>query len=265
MPNPPHIITSTLAHPRKRVLTALAAALLAAGGLWAYSAQHAPPAHAASQVTALLDVSVNPGSVTVGLATVTATVTYTCTVSTPDGQAQLRVDFDQSGNDTSGETGVPCGAGDISKTQTITAVQVGMNDTQDVSAAANLDDGATAVYTITDDLAGVQSLHIDPTATFPGNGTVTLTGSYNCHDISDMALVFNVSQNNGHGVVPVGIATIGPACDGTNHGFSITVSSANQFTFGDTGHALSVMADSEGAVGRILGGTPTLDLTLVSF
>src|SRR5581483_11507433 len=94
------------------------------------------PARAASQVTALLDVSVNPGSVTAGLATVTATVTYTCTVTTPNGQAQLRVDFDQAGNDTSGETGVACGPGDVNHTQTVTAVQVGMNDSQDISAVA---------------------------------------------------------------------------------------------------------------------------------
>ncbi|HZR53731.1 MAG TPA: hypothetical protein VFB06_30015 [Streptosporangiaceae bacterium] len=161
------MITTALAHPRKRALGALAAALALAGGLWTYSVQHAPPARAASQVTALLDVSVNPGSVTAGLATVTATVTYTCTVTTPNGQAQLRVDFDQAGNDTSGETGVACGPGDVNHTQTVTAVQVGMNDSQDISAVATLDDGGTAVTASTDNLVSTITMHIDPTATFP--------------------------------------------------------------------------------------------------
>src|SRR5581483_6542990 len=106
------------------------------------------PARAASQVTALLDVSVNPGSVTAGLATVTATVTYTCTVTT-------------------GETGVACGPGDVNHTQTVTAVQVGMNDSQDISAVATLDDGGTAVTASTDNLVSTITMHIDPTATFP--------------------------------------------------------------------------------------------------
>ncbi len=44
MPDPAQMITTALAHPRKRALGALAAALALAGGLWTYSAQHAPPA-----------------------------------------------------------------------------------------------------------------------------------------------------------------------------------------------------------------------------
>jgi len=54
MPNSVHIVTGVLARPGKRALGAVAAALLLAGGMWGYSAQHATPAHAASQVTAEL-------------------------------------------------------------------------------------------------------------------------------------------------------------------------------------------------------------------
>lgn len=44
--------------------------MLLAGGFYAYSSRNAPAAPAASQVTALLDASVNPSHVTVGLTTV---------------------------------------------------------------------------------------------------------------------------------------------------------------------------------------------------
>jgi hypothetical protein len=90
----PRLLTvmSAVAGSKKRITVTLAAVVLLAAGIWAYAVHTAPPAYAATVVTGGLDISVNPGSVTVGIGTVSATVTYTCT-------------------DTSGEVGVTCGIG----------------------------------------------------------------------------------------------------------------------------------------------------------
>lgn len=62
MPDPAHLMTGAFTRPGKRALTVLAAALLLAGGLFAYFALGAPPAHASTVVNGGLDVNLNPGS-----------------------------------------------------------------------------------------------------------------------------------------------------------------------------------------------------------
>lgn len=215
-------------------------------------------------MTAELDVSVNPGSVTAGLASVAATITYTCTVSTPDGQAQLRVDFDQAGNDTSGEAGVPCGPGDVDRTQTITAVQVGMNDTQDISAVANLDDGGSDVIASTDSIRGVRSLHIDPTATFPGGGTITVTGSYTCTEPGTFFII-KAHQNNGPTDIAAGVKSVGATCDGANHGYSATVTSSTGNPFRDSGYRVYVDVSGEAPIPISVFFPGTSSTTLADF
>jgi len=169
MPNPPHFLPGALARPGKRAIGALAAALLLAAGLSAYLAANAPRAHAATEVTGGLLVSINPGSTTVGIGTVSATVTYTCTdTSAPGGHAQLRADFDQAGNDTSGEVSVACGSSDVSKTQAVTAVQLGMSGSQEITIAATLDDGDAVASDNADTVTAQEYVHNDPALTFAG-------------------------------------------------------------------------------------------------
>jgi hypothetical protein len=230
MPNPAQRIIRASARQKKRALVALAAAFLLAIGFYGYSARTAPPARAATAVTGGLDVSIDPGSITVGLLTVRATVTYTCTDSdAPGGQAQLRVDFDQDGNDASGEVGVDCGSGDVSVPQTVTAVQVGMSGSQEITAAATLDDGDTIASDSADTVTRQIYTHLDPTLTFPGDGTVTLTGFYNCGSTFTSAaeLFVSASQDNSSSDDAAGSAAVPvTTCDGTDQSFSVTITSS---------------------------------------
>jgi hypothetical protein len=194
--------------------------ILLAGGLTAYLARAATPAHSATQTTRGLAVTINPGSTTVGIGTVSTTVTYTCTDTTaPGGQAQLRVDFDQNGNDTSGELAVPCGAADINKTQTVTAVQVGMSGTQEITAIATLDDGTSAVSYTADAIKDDIYTYTSPTVTYPGDGSITLTGFYNCGpDIATPAkLIISATEVGTSDIATAGSALVTIAtCNGTD-------------------------------------------------
>lgn len=214
-------------HRRKRVFALGAAALLLAGGLSAYLVHTAAPAHAATQVTGGLSVSVNPNSTTVGLATVSTTVTYTCTdTTTPDVHAQLRVDFDQNGNDTSGEVNVPCGIADLAQTQTVTAAQVGMSDSQEITAVATLDDGASVAEDTADTVTDDVYVYNDPTVTYPGDGTVALTGSYNCGPavVTPAKLIITASEVNTNDVATAGSALVTiTTCNNTDQPWAVTI------------------------------------------
>lgn len=60
----------------------------------------------------------------------------------------------------------------------MTAAQVGMSS-QEITAAATLDDGDTTASDSADTVTRQIYTHFDPTATFPGDGTVTLADFYN--------------------------------------------------------------------------------------
>jgi hypothetical protein len=227
MPNPAQFVSGTMTRPKKRVFTVLATSFLLVAGLTAYLVHNAPPAHAATQITGGLSVSVNPNSTTVDIGTVSTTVTYTCTDTTvPDVQAQLRVDFDQNGNDTSGEVDVPCGTTDLSQTRTVTAAQVGMDGSQLVTAIATLDDGTSAVSDTVDTITDGVYVYNDPTVTYPGDGTVTLTGFYNCGPTiaTPGKLIITASEVDSSDVATAGSALVTiTTCDGTDQPWSVNI------------------------------------------
>jgi hypothetical protein len=71
-----------------------------------------------------------------------------------------------------------------SQTQTVPAVQADMNDSRNISA-------------VTDNIRNVNFVRITPTATFPGNGIITVTGTYQCPVLAAgvEALIVYASQN----------------------------------------------------------------------
>ncbi|MBV9449123.1 MAG: hypothetical protein JO345_24820 [Streptosporangiaceae bacterium] len=230
MSEPGHRPATIPGRPARRGLAALAATLLLPGGLYAYTTAAAPGAHAAATMGAALLVEINPGDTSVGLATVSTTVTYTCTdTSAPGGHAQLRVDFDQAGNDTSGELSVPCGTADTGKSQTVTAVQVGMSGSREVTAAATLDDGDATASSDADTVSGQSTLDPGESVTFPGDGTVTATGTYDCAAGTGVgAIIVSASQENTSTDIAAGTAVIAaPTCDGTSHAYTVTIASSN--------------------------------------
>jgi hypothetical protein len=221
------ILTAAHVRPGRRLLASAAAAALALAGSLAYLAANAASAHAGTVNTVSRDISINPGSTRVGLATVRTTVTYTCTdTSAPHGRAAVRVSFDQHGNDTSGEVAVPCGSGDVNKTQTVTATQLGMSGSQEITAVATLDDGATAASDTADTVANQFIVHLDPTVTYPGNGTVTLTGFYNCAATvpTPSKIIITATQDTTSNVASAGLALVDvTTCNSTDQSFSVTI------------------------------------------
>lgn len=221
------ILTAAHARPGRRMLASAAAAALALAGSLACLTVNAASAHAATVNTVGRDISINPGSTTVGVVTVSTTVTYTCTdTSAPDGQAAVRVSFDQHGNDTSGEVAVACGSGDVNKTQTVTAIQLGMSGSQEITAVATLDDGATAASDTADTVANQFIVHLDPTVTYPGNGTVTLTGFYNCAPTVPVPskIIITAIQDTTSNVASAGSALVDvTTCNSTDQSFSVTI------------------------------------------
>ncbi|MFJ5921848.1 hypothetical protein ACIQF6_04465 [Kitasatospora sp. NPDC092948] len=229
----------------KKILAGLGAGTLVAAGLWAYQVNGAPTAQAeapaAGQVEPFtptpggLTASINSGSVSVGLGSVSAVVTYTCTDSSaPSGLAALRVQFDQNNNDVSGEVAVPCGPGDINKTQTVTATQIGMSGSQEITTFAVLDDGKNAASTSDVTLVDSSFVHLNPTVTYPSSGAITLSGTYNCaSSVPTPATQFvSAGQVNSSNQAAAGSAvfTIN-TCNGTDQNWSSTVNSIGNVGF----------------------------------
>ncbi|MFD8481138.1 DUF6299 family protein [Kitasatospora sp. NPDC059673] len=261
---------------KKKILACLGAGTLVAAGLWAYQVHSAPTAQAEASaagpvqpftaVTGGLNASINPGSVTVGLGSVSAVVTYTCTDSSaPGGNAALRVQFDQNNNDVSGEVAVPCGPGDVNKTQTVTATQLGMSGSQEITTFAVLDDGTKTASNSNVTLVNSSYLHVDPTATYPGNGTVLLTGTYNCASgTSTPATEFVTAEqvNSSNQAAAGTVAFTVNTCNGTNQTWSSTVTSStgNGFSSG-VGTEVKTSLPTVGSGGTIQG--EAVDYTLI--
>ncbi|MGW4379014.1 DUF6299 family protein [Kitasatospora sp. NPDC004531] len=242
------------------MLTAAAAVLLLVTAFGTLGANRAPLAHASVRGTTVsggLSVSVNPGSVVVGLATVSATVTYTCTdTSAPTGDAVLRVEFEQNNAGASTEVDVPCGSGEIDQTQTVTAAQLGMSGSQEVTAAAFLMDGRASASSLAEALVEGTWVGIDSSVTYPGDGTVTLSGFYNCtRSASTGGGVFiNAHEINASSTTKnvIGSAVVATAvCNGTNQPWSANVTSSNSGSYTDTA---TLMVSADGKIPTVGGG-----------
>ncbi|MEU8543480.1 hypothetical protein AB0C52_26425 [Streptomyces sp. NPDC048717] len=229
---------------QKRVLAALTALVLLVSGWWTYAVDHAPPAHAATAAapvpapratvaaattaTADMDVSVNPGSVTPTIGSISAVATYTCTKSNePDGRAHLRLEFRQGLTEASNEVSVPCGPRQINSTQRVSAVALGFTTLKEITVTAILTDGVTTVTSTARTISDALYVHIDPTATYNGVGYVSLSGYYICSpDVPTPGTVFvngqQVSTQNqpaaGYGTVPI------TTCNNTLQAWSVTFS-----------------------------------------
>ncbi|MFE4592156.1 DUF6299 family protein [Streptomyces laurentii] len=214
--------------------------VLLLAGLWAYGVNTAPSARAAADppatVTGGLAVSLNPGSVSVGLLTISATVTYTCTCTVPGvaaGNAVLRVQFTQGANVTIGGAAVPCGDTEVNQTQTVTSGQLGMNGSQEITVSTTLVNGRAVVSSTANTRANAVTVLTDPTATFPGDGSVTLTGTYTCSSgVSTPGTLFATARqlNPGNEAV-TGVATVPlTTCDGTSRPWSANITGTNSLT-----------------------------------
>ncbi|WP_316520148.1 DUF6299 family protein [Kitasatospora brasiliensis] len=234
-----------IGRPRPLLAGLSAAALLTTGFSAHAAATTTASTRAATTVTGGLNVGIKSNSVTVGLGRVSAVIVYTCTsTSAPNGQAALRVDFNQANNTASGEVTVPCGPGNVNMTQTVTAVQIGMSATQGVSAIASLNDGTAAATDIDYGLTGGDYVTITPSAFYPGDGTVHLSGSYNCASgTTTPATEFITAEQAGlPGHVAYGTATVAVVtCDGTDQEWEVTIDPAAGHGF-DTGEPIEANA-----------------------
>ncbi|MFE6103820.1 DUF6299 family protein [Streptomyces laurentii] len=234
--------------------------VLLLAGLWAYGVNTAPSARAAADppatVTGGLAVSLNPGSVSVGLLTISATVTYTytytCTVpGVAAGNAVLRVQFTQGANVTIGGAAVPCGDTEVNQTQTVTSGQLGMNGSQEITVSTTLVNGRAVVSSTANTRANAVTVHTDPTATFPGDGSVTLTGTYTCSSgVPTPGTLFATARqlNPGNEAV-TGVATVPlTTCDGTSRPWSANITSTNSLTRAGDGFDIEgeIEADTSG-------------------
>ncbi|WP_316520145.1 hypothetical protein [Kitasatospora brasiliensis] len=215
----------SIGRPRP-LLAGLSAAALLATGFSAHAAATAST-RTGTTVTGGLNVNIKSGSVTVGLGTVSAVIVYTCTsTSAPNGEAALRVDFDQANNTATTEVAVPCGPGNVDMTQTVTAVQIGMSGSDPVGAIASLSDGTSAATDIEFGVRASNYLYIAPGAYYPGDGTVTLNGTYNCASGTPTpATEFVTADQAGpgtffaYGTYTVPVTT----CDGTDQAWEATL------------------------------------------
>ncbi|MFF0390921.1 hypothetical protein ACFYS8_19845 [Kitasatospora sp. NPDC004615] len=258
-------------HPApKRLLVALTAVALLLVGFGVYVTDRAPSASASPRsaiVTGGLSVSVMPSSVTVGVGTVSATILYTCTdTAAPGGNAALRVEFDQHGNDASAEVAVPCGIANVNKTQTVTATQVGMSGTQEITVVAGLTDGPVTAVDTADTVTGGIYVHLDPSATFPGNGTVTRTGYYNCATgtPTPTSAIINLDQVQAGNLAAAGEGVVTVlTCNGANQTFNINITSCtgNGFTAGTPLASQAVIPTIGG--GGSFTGRSTIDYSLL--
>ncbi|MFE4591386.1 hypothetical protein [Streptomyces laurentii] len=216
--------------PGKRILAALSALVLLLAGFWAYGMNSAPSARAVTPSTTLtggMAVSVAPGSVSVGLLTISATVTYTCTdTGAVGGNAVLRVQFTQGAKVSIGGALVPCGASETNQTQNVSAAQLGMSGSQAVTVSSTLVNGSAVVTSTASALVHALAVHQDQTATFPGDGSVMLTGTYTCSsDVSTPGTLFVTARQVDSGNEAVAGTAMIPVttCDGTSQPWSVDI------------------------------------------
>jgi hypothetical protein len=241
--------------PRKPA-TALATAALLTAGLAVCAASTAPPAHAATTptapattVTAPLDVSIVPGSAHIGPVSVTATIAYTCTGPVA-ATADLRLTVDHHYDTASAEQQVPCSATTVSATKAITVPLAGASARDQIDADATLTDG-TAQDTDSATLGhGHAFLTVNPAETFPGDGTVTLTGTYECAqgDPAPTTIFVTAEQDTSQNEATAGTGLIDvPACDATVHTWTTTIKGSITGDAYTPGKGLPV-------IGGLLGG-----------
>ncbi|MEU8543479.1 hypothetical protein AB0C52_26420 [Streptomyces sp. NPDC048717] len=218
---------------QKRVLAALTAVVLLVSGWWTYAVDHAPAAHAttaAGTVTAELDVSVLPGSVTSRLGTLSGSVTYTCTRSTlPNGRAQLRLEFVQGVHNATAEVSVPCGPGVVDRTQQLSTLDVFITTRQEITVTAILTNGAETITSTADTVSTDIYVHLDSSATYSEGGTVRLSGYYLCGSgfRTPGTAFISAEQLSPENVPAAGYATVPiTTCDNTYQTWSVTFADA---------------------------------------
>lgn len=210
--------------PRKR-LAALLAALLLTAAFTVHEAAGAPAAATPTTETAALDVSIVPGSVQFDLVVVIVDVAYTCTVPNTTN-ADLRVTLVQGHNDASEEQQVTCSSSTVDAEQEVAVPLIGANPNAEITATASLTDGAREALS-TEILAHDNLfLSTDPTAAFPGNGTITLTGKYRCATAVPVPFKIFVTAEqvdaSDNATVGTGLVNV-TACDDATHTWTTNI------------------------------------------